>query len=597
MRVRLLFSLLLLSAPVIWCQTLYFKNTTSSVSGYSIIDEQVGAGSSATAATATLTASGTLIQAGGTLAWITPSIANPVTISSSITVNVWAKESATSSNAGISVRLFKYSGGSEAGSPFATCVYSTELTTTMAAKNYTCTPTSTSFATGDSIVAKAFFVNCATSGCPTGTMASGTGTFDYNRSTSADGQSYITLGDATTFQQTFSPTLSIDSTSATTVSLGTAPKSITASISEQADLTATFDLDSNLLTMTDSTNLSGLFGGTYSFSLTAPTATSATVQQAEGFAPVAQSTSTNLTVSTFSKSNSSYSFSPSVTVSEQADLTATFDLDLSSFTQSTSTAMTVRQSDNFNPTMPTSTSVSGVYTAKNFNFSPTVLITEEADLTATFDLLTALQGSVSIASTTDFDSANLTNGDVVNTNATVAFLKSAGIAPAASTSLNFIASFNLATQINAAPALTLAATPQFSTTQTSNPVAVATALGVNNSVGTTQSASVTTGATAGFAYNSGTSSYTFSPNMSVANSDVPTLQSSLNPSLSVANGGSVGINTAQSPDVPVSPNMTTGFHLTAQLRAPQESWTIGATATFILQQASQVSSPSVIWLQ
>ena len=136
---------------------------------------------------------------GGTaLAWISGRVpAGGFTLAGTMTFNLWASESQTAANAGVRARVYKYSGGSEtevAGGPWS-FGSPTELTTSMAANNWTGTPTSTAFAEDDRIVVKFFIINV-------GVMSSGrTCTCDYNAGTGgADGDSYFQINETVTFK-------------------------------------------------------------------------------------------------------------------------------------------------------------------------------------------------------------------------------------------------------------------------------------------------------------------------------------------------------------------------------------------------------------
>jgi len=175
---------------------LYLHDAASDVSGYK--EATVSLGPANTTAVTNTVASGTDIQVtktggGATVAWITAPFQTAVTISGTVTCNVYGGESATSANAAFRCRLYKYSGGSE-GATFMTANMTTELnTSTTTVRNWTGTPTSTSFAAGDRLVIKMFLENCATSGCPTGTMAgSQTVTLGYNGTTAgSNAASYV----------------------------------------------------------------------------------------------------------------------------------------------------------------------------------------------------------------------------------------------------------------------------------------------------------------------------------------------------------------------------------------------------------------------
>lgn len=152
------------------------------------------------------TASGTSIQFTdavhtNNLAWMSEPFASGVTLSGTETCNIWAKEASAANNASFECQLFKYSGGS-LGSAFCTAIYTTELSTSVAAHAPTCSATSTTFSTGDQLVMIAYVINCATSGCPTGTMGAGSPgvTAEYDGPTaSSAGDSYVSLAETVTF--------------------------------------------------------------------------------------------------------------------------------------------------------------------------------------------------------------------------------------------------------------------------------------------------------------------------------------------------------------------------------------------------------------
>lgn len=185
---------------------LRFHNSPSSIAGYKAMDISLGPPQIAQVTSVTnATASGTDIQltktaGGAALAWISEPLAAGFTLSGTVTGNPYGKESATSVNASFRLRLYQYTGGAE-GSEIAVCQATAELTASITVKGCTTTPTSTVFATGDRIVAKLFLENCsATSGCPTGTMAAGTVTMDYDGPTdAADGSSWVQLNETVTF--------------------------------------------------------------------------------------------------------------------------------------------------------------------------------------------------------------------------------------------------------------------------------------------------------------------------------------------------------------------------------------------------------------
>jgi hypothetical protein len=185
-----------LGAPVYAQTRLYLHATTASIAGYKDMTLSLGAGV-VTLVTNTA-AGGTDIQvtntAGGTAqAWISPAVVTGFTLSGTVTCNVYGGESATTANTAFRCRLYKYSGGAE-GAAILTANMTTELTTSLTTvRNWTGTPTSTAFAAGDRLVLKLFLENCATSGCPTGSMAAGqTATIRYDGVTvGADGATWV----------------------------------------------------------------------------------------------------------------------------------------------------------------------------------------------------------------------------------------------------------------------------------------------------------------------------------------------------------------------------------------------------------------------
>lgn len=148
------------------------------------------------------TASGTKIQAtktgGGTaVKWISPPVSAVVTISGTITNNLWAKEQAIGNNATVRIEVAKWSVASQSeGAAFSATSLSTELTTTNVANNWTdASPTSTTFQVGDRIVMYIYIVNV-------GTMGAGSPgvTVTYSGPTNAaSGDSYVQFNEAITF--------------------------------------------------------------------------------------------------------------------------------------------------------------------------------------------------------------------------------------------------------------------------------------------------------------------------------------------------------------------------------------------------------------
>lgn len=180
---------------------LFLKSPLSSLNsiyGYASLVRSVLA--AATAVTNT-TASGTKIQAtktgGGTVVkWISPPLLNPITISGTVTFNLWAKEANAANNATVRMELQRYTAGAETGVAFAAASFGSEVTTTILAKNWTATPSSTTFLAGDRIVAYIYIVNV-------GTMGAGSPgvTVDYAGPTNAlDGDSFFQFTENINFQ-------------------------------------------------------------------------------------------------------------------------------------------------------------------------------------------------------------------------------------------------------------------------------------------------------------------------------------------------------------------------------------------------------------
>jgi hypothetical protein len=156
-----------------------------------------GRGASVVTNTVTLTNAGNQIQwtqsAGGTVCeWVGPRTpSGGFTLSGNITFNCWASESNANDNATISARVYRRtSGGTETevtGGPFS---FTTELTTTLAAKNWTGTPgASVAFSEDDRVVVR-FYADEVGAGA----MTAGTAAFTTNGATAAaSGDSYIEL--------------------------------------------------------------------------------------------------------------------------------------------------------------------------------------------------------------------------------------------------------------------------------------------------------------------------------------------------------------------------------------------------------------------
>ena len=199
--------LLVASLPAMATTKVRLHKPSSTVSGYQTMSMSLaGVGVAVSTSITNTTAGGTLIQAtqtgGGTaLAWMSEPFSGSATLSGTETCNIYAKEAATGNNSSLKCQLFKYSGGS-LGAAFCTAQLSTELSTSMALRSPTCTASSTAFSAGDQLVVELFIVNCATNGCPSGTMGAGTPgvTIDYDGPTaSSDGDSNLLLAETVSF--------------------------------------------------------------------------------------------------------------------------------------------------------------------------------------------------------------------------------------------------------------------------------------------------------------------------------------------------------------------------------------------------------------
>lgn len=120
-----------------------------------------------------------------------------VTISSSITFNIWASESSMSANAGLHVKLDVITETGDVGSTIIESSRGTELTTSVAANNWSATPTSTTVYRGQRLRLRIYVTDTG------GTMASGYTITLASNSSVADtqGDSYITLTENLTFDE------------------------------------------------------------------------------------------------------------------------------------------------------------------------------------------------------------------------------------------------------------------------------------------------------------------------------------------------------------------------------------------------------------
>ncbi len=191
--------LLLLVCPTAAQTKLFMRDSTSAISGYK---EMLTTGGAALTTAVTNSVTGptggvqwTKTAGGSVLAWVSPPLQDPATISGILTLNAWARESAAQCNCGVQVTVHKYTGGAEQAS-FLNTEKGTELTSSAALQSWTATPVSTAFAAGDRIVVK-WLSNDAG-----GTMASGrTVTGDYDGATNgADGDTWVQFTENLTFE-------------------------------------------------------------------------------------------------------------------------------------------------------------------------------------------------------------------------------------------------------------------------------------------------------------------------------------------------------------------------------------------------------------
>lgn len=146
--------------------TFYFRDGGAGFAGFKIA--RLTRGASTTTATVNTTGGGTDIQwtntAGGTLlSFCTRPLSAAVTISGSVSVNVYASESAIQANAGFRLKLYRLKpNGTE--TLFATLDRGAELPTTTGLQSYSGTPTSTVFVVGDRIVMEPYITNIGTMG-------------------------------------------------------------------------------------------------------------------------------------------------------------------------------------------------------------------------------------------------------------------------------------------------------------------------------------------------------------------------------------------------------------------------------------------------
>lgn len=132
---------------------------------------------------------------GDAIQWVSPPLAHDVTISGTITFNLWWAESAMTQNAGAGciVKRIRGSDGTVQGTVVRSAKGTEMPLTTPTAQNWTAGATSTSFLKGDRIA----IVPAATN---VGTMGAGTASFYYAGTTDGNtGDSYVTFAEDIAF--------------------------------------------------------------------------------------------------------------------------------------------------------------------------------------------------------------------------------------------------------------------------------------------------------------------------------------------------------------------------------------------------------------
>ena len=141
--------------------------------------------------------------------WISDPLSADVTISGTITVNLWAAENNMSANVAINLAVYRVRPDGTRTQIGISARVTEVAVTTPAVNNFTITPTSTAFLKGDRIEVAPF-------GDDVGTMASGfTFTLSYNGPTAAaDGDSYVTFTENFSFVSPAGSTLYLTTTAA-----------------------------------------------------------------------------------------------------------------------------------------------------------------------------------------------------------------------------------------------------------------------------------------------------------------------------------------------------------------------------------------------
>lgn len=143
----------------------------------------------------------TKTTAGGVkMVWISAPLASGVTISGTITPNLWGLESSTSANAGARYEVLRWSvaaGGIVSSLGISTDGGMTEWGSTAAVRTApTLTPTSTAFVAGDRIVIVIYNDDGST---VTETASSRSMTIDYDAGTGVNGDSYLSFTETLSF--------------------------------------------------------------------------------------------------------------------------------------------------------------------------------------------------------------------------------------------------------------------------------------------------------------------------------------------------------------------------------------------------------------
>lgn len=182
----------------------------------------------------------TRVGAGANQVWYSNPL-NAVTIASTVTFNLWAKESATTANATVTAELLRANNSGTILSVIAAVTLArAELTTTMAVQNFTKAPTSTALSAGDRLAVRVYMddgnaVTMATGKTITVDIAGGTG--------GADGDSWVQTTETVTEQ--VATTLTISQTAASmagTVSSGSTTTPANTTTCNSTSTCSTFSL-------------------------------------------------------------------------------------------------------------------------------------------------------------------------------------------------------------------------------------------------------------------------------------------------------------------------------------------------------------------